>query len=896
MLGIGRTASQGYRNPEWDFKSLAYLPLRMNKEPSIVEGTRPLKQTLGTLARWRDVLIYTLAGALVFAYCSQLFSDSTSRWGIWLLGDGHDLWGLLGAAVFIFIALGYLHKAVGTRIRHIRHLISYPPLPVTVLLGILIAPALPSFQGGHLRNEAVNFAFSALVAGIYGIMWLVQSIDWSRAVQSFTMRHHKVPAGDAKQRDFLKWLASEEPISEKAHDLFEHQKIAERILDRLSSSECAIALQGEYGSGKSGVCNLASVISRKQDMPLIFANVSCWGFENAARAQKEVLEAILCVVQKEVDCVAIRQLPEDYIDALSGSSGWLQTLFCLGSPRLSPLEQLRRLSPILQTIGKRLVVVIEDVDRSGETFDLSQIQAMLMQFREVDGISFILAISPMQQIDFIKLCDHLELMPELDNAIVFRILHETRESLLKDYPPGILLSKLDPLVGEDDDYSIYEQCLGYMWPWQLALCELLKHPRILKHALRYLCDAWPRLKGEVHFDDLLGIAALRSGAPEAFTFLCSNYKLFKPATKEDRNLSDEARLKLKEELEEKWKRVCSRRAFDQKSAVAVLKDIYPATAGITGISSVSNHVPQSMQSDRRRDVYARRLFTGNCTEDEESDQAILSWIQKSGEDPSALKALAEAITDSKAATAAFEDFAGNMQFDRDLPLLSHVYETIRLRHGARADRDACPGFFAPWRRLQHNLPKDFEAWLILELEKCIPGHMRLLSNIYYYWLGTDRHKFQEREAPRNAIMEGLKKAWGRITPDQLAAGFDPSFAYTLFHLIYTTDYQSPNDVPLSKTEDWSWIGPFLFEAAKKQPNIMLPQILVVLNKDVDRGFEIPKYTLDTQRLQTLFGDSAESLLGLIVNGFESSSGTTEQTQYLLKQGITAAGQLLDNKA
>jgi len=851
--------------------------------------TKSWTNCLGTLGRWRDVLIFALVGALIFAYLSQSICDFTTKWLIRFFGEGSELWGLASAAIVSFIGLSFLHHAAHTRIQYLRYILVYPPLPVAVLLGIFIIPALPSFSSGLLKNETFTFTNAATLAGAYALIWLFQTLGFYetfRILRKFW--RHEAMSNEVVRGYSDEWLSSEKPISKYADDLFAHGKIADRILDRLTFGEVTIALQGDFGSGKSGVCNLASVKARERNLPLIFVRASCWGFEDSKHAQKEVLETILSEVQKNVDCLAIRQLPDDYIDALTDSPGWVQTLFHLGCSRLSPLEQLRRLSPILQAIGKRVLVVIEDVDRSGQNFDLSQIQAMLMQFREVPRLSFILAISPLQRIDFFKLCDHLEIMPDLEDAEILRILHDTREMLLKKHPPGILLTKLDPLVSEDEDYLIYQQYLGYMWPWQLALCEILRRPRILKHALRYLCETWPRLKGEVHFDHLLSVATLRAGAPEALAFLCSNFKLFKPANKQDHNIRDDARIKLKKELEEGWTRISLGGTYDQKSAATLLKEIYPSSAGVTGVSGVSSPLPQSMQSDRRGDVYARRLFTGNRTEDEVSDQTLLAWMQQAGTEVAALKELAEAITDSKATSLAFEDLSGCINFDQDLPLLTQIYETMRKRHGSLADSGESPGFFAPWRRALNNLPKDFEPWLISELEKCIPRHLRLLGNIYYYWLGTDSHNFQERLAPRNAIMEGLKAAWPRITPDQLVAGFDPSYPYTLFHLIYTSDYEKPVDVPLGKAEDWSWSGPFLYEAAKHKPSIMLPQILIALNKDIDRGREVPKYTLDAERLETLFGGTASPLISLIASGIEVSSEISEQTKYLLKQGVDAA--------
>jgi len=193
----------------------------------------------------------------------------------------------------------------------------------------------------------------------------------------------KISSSGISDNTLKKWLEYEEAITDREYDLFEHAAVADRIVERLHQNKATIALQGHFGSGKTSVCRMAAVEADRKGLGLLFVFASCWGFEESTRTQKEVLKAILAVVGKEVDCLSIQRLPTNYINAISSHNRWLETLIQLGGRELNPLEQLQRLSPILEAIGKKIVVVIEDVDRSGNNSHINQIQAMLMQFREV---------------------------------------------------------------------------------------------------------------------------------------------------------------------------------------------------------------------------------------------------------------------------------------------------------------------------------------------------------------------------------------------------------------------------------------------------------------------------------------------------------------------------------
>lgn len=835
------------------------------------------RSTVATLARWRDVVLYATIGATAAVF----IAPTTDEWAAALLQNYLPSFNtFVLEAVVAVLAVVALHRIAATRLSHFRNMLWYPPMPTSVGLGILIIPLV-----GRAFNAPVRLTLqqSFIFALIYGVLWSAQT---GLSLLGERVRCTATEKDDSSGKETLmSWLAREEPIDDPARDLFNHTVIAERLLQKLEAGESTVALQGDFGSGKTSIGAIARGIARRKRLPLIFAQVSCWGFGQSIDAQEELLAGIIREVNKQVDTFVVQRLPSEYITAIGQRSSWVEPILRLLARKRNPVRVLQELSPLLAAVHHRVVVFVEDADRNIPTFDISQLEALLVRLREVFGVSFVLCVSPTQKTDLAKLCDQTEIIPPLDRASTLRLIHEIRERLLKQYPVEIMLDSIQPLLASDDDYKVLDWHLDYFWPWQLVLHGLAKTPRILKRALRRVAEAWPSLHGEVHIDDLISVSVLREGAPAAFDFLLRNYRFFKPAAKETRDLAPNAKTQLKESLQKEWAEVTATKDFDVRCAIWLMKELFPASATVTGISGVHTLHRQSMQSDRRGSVYARRLLTESVVGDEISDQRILRLLRSAKTDEKALCELAGAITDSKFASDAFEEFASSADFQQFLPLLSEVYEVIRQRSGARLSRDEHPGFFAPWRLVIHNRPQAFEAWLVGELEKCIPMHLHLLTEVYYFWLGTDDHKFDERVRARQSILNSLRAAWSRMPAAEIANGFDPTFAYTLFHIFFTSDYQKPETVPLSNIQDWAWSGSIVFAAARANPSIILPQVIIVLNSAINRGRDIPTFTLDGKILEPWFGSSAKDILLLIAAGFEISSELSAQEQYLLRVAI-----------
>src|SRR5687767_10948079 len=113
-----------------------------------------------------------------------------------------------------------------------------------------------------------------------------------------------------------------------------------------------------------------------------------------------------------VDTIQFRTLPLAYQRLASAEpTGRLSAALGVESASDS-IELLESLSKVIETIGARVVLIVQDVERAGEGFDTRHLQRLLWALRNAKGIQFVLSVDPNHApFDFPKLCDSIELVP-----------------------------------------------------------------------------------------------------------------------------------------------------------------------------------------------------------------------------------------------------------------------------------------------------------------------------------------------------------------------------------------------------------------------------------------------------------------------------------------------------
>ncbi|MDW8039657.1 MAG: hypothetical protein RMI90_16690, partial [Thermoguttaceae bacterium] len=345
------------------------------------------------------------------------------------------------------------------------------------------------------------------------------------------------------------------------------------------------------------------------------------GFETSANCVYELLEGAIRRIHEETDTFPISGLSSVYRRTLFSTGTWWEAIAKLLQLDTDWREQFRRLSELLQRINARLVFVVEDLDRSASpNFHISEVTGLLQQLKEYPHVQFILTAAPQatKEIDFPRLCEHIEHLRPLSIDQVARVVREIREKCL-----------------DRQKYSLHPSSLVLDNPWERnwvgkttmlltpgeALAIVLSTPRFLKHALRRTLWAWGwpnedqetkkhKLAGELKWDSLLALNALRGGAPEAFSFLERRWdRLRREFTQQSEGTREEERTRVQED----WKATVEKVDWDVRAVRELIDFILP-------------HTPQWLDSKNESSVYGQLSCPQGLWKKRYWYRAINEWL------------------------------------------------------------------------------------------------------------------------------------------------------------------------------------------------------------------------------------------------------------------------------
>lgn len=312
------------------------------------------------------------------------------------------------------------------------------------------------------------------------------------------------------QKSHYCWLMSEHPVGANEDGMLDRSSYVSRI-EKLFESESRamhIAIAGPFGIGKTSLWR--SVKNKLKD-EFIFVPVDGWGrSENTAAAQ--ILDEMVSALSAYVDCASIRSVPMDYSEVLAGAdfqgASFLGKILPLHSHQ-SPEKLMWKIDAILQTIGKTMVVVLEDFDRNPNAeSSLNEVAGLLDRLRNLKTINFIVCLAPGVNSHVLsRISTHRE---DLLSCDALELVKTTIE-LMFDYAS----TRADPILLDTKDIDVES--------FSATMNSLIKTPRDAKYALRRSYTAWKSLAGEVNIYDLLAINVLRYSAPEAFDFVVRNF-------------------------------------------------------------------------------------------------------------------------------------------------------------------------------------------------------------------------------------------------------------------------------------------------------------------------------------------------------------------------------------
>lgn len=436
----------------------------------------------------------------------------------------------------VWVGIGFAMAGIEpVRLRHLRHVRRYPPLWLAFPLGAL------ALWLGHHYFPMLRFSPRVILAlwpwrTVQGVTGVIVGY-WVRALSRPT--DEKAPGSviaPTSKSEAVTWQTIDRWIrfeQESGEDLLDHGPIATRFARILAGDgvikQRSVALVGVLGSGKTTLLLWIAAELKKRDPEVWFCWVSCWGIQDSKQLAGYVLRSLISRIDREVDVFGLRGVPDSYMRMLGETRLGPLTWLLRGSSEQDVLENLGKISSVLAAADARVILFVEDGDRTGgQEFDHGHLERLLWRLRDLDRVATVIALDHTRvQIDLSKLSEHIERLPQLSTEAVRTIFSITRDHCLSNFQfirpakPGNDRDRLDLRLGND---GILLRAVRRLHDRDVCdtMRDLIETPRRLKHVLRHVARTWDELYGEVDVDDLITMSVLRECCPSVFTFLLAN--------------------------------------------------------------------------------------------------------------------------------------------------------------------------------------------------------------------------------------------------------------------------------------------------------------------------------------------------------------------------------------
>lgn len=347
------------------------------------------------------------------------------------------------------------------------------------------------------------------------------------------------------------YFNTDSPITNRDEDRLNRTSFATRlakiVTEQKDPQSIVIAIYGPYGEGKTSTLNLMKQeLERHPEVIVIRFNP--WHFSNQTDLLRSFFRTLADGLGKSLTSTTedIGKLIATYGDILApfkfvgfDASGAVKGIGKAVST--VELEEMRaRVSKLLADSGRRIVIVIDDIDR----LDRSEIQSILKLVKlsaDFDYTAYILA--------FDKEMVAAAISESYGSDIAAG--HSFLEKIIQvplNLPPvdtnvlrSMVLSGVDTILNHEALKLTDDDTQRFVHLFDNGLRGFLKTPRMGKRYINALAFAVPLLKGEVDVVDLMLLEGIRVFCPHIYSAIASEPDFFLGSTSwaDARNEEDE---------------------------------------------------------------------------------------------------------------------------------------------------------------------------------------------------------------------------------------------------------------------------------------------------------------------------------------------------------------------
>lgn len=346
-------------------------------------------------------------------------------------------------------------------------------------------------------------------------------------------------------------LSADRPSLDPKDDLFGHAPFAKSLADSISgypgSDGLVLALYGPWGSGKSTVLGYVSHYIEQlpeENRPVVVPFNPWWfsGQENLARAFLGQLQAVL--PSRNEKFKKLGDLLGDFAEGVgglidlsgmtggaAGKLGKLIGMLTKRKPRDVPALK-SEISKILRDAKKRVVVVIDDIDRLTPD-ETRQLFTVIKALADFPNVVYLLAFDRDVAAQAIEQQSGLPGERYLEKIIQvpFELPPIDREALR-----SALFKRLDQVLGDTPD-GLFDQSY-WMNVFYDGIDPLIQVPRDVVRFTNTLSVTYPAVRGEVNPVDFIALEAVRVFLPDLYGVVRANTERFSGHSRDDRYEGD----------------------------------------------------------------------------------------------------------------------------------------------------------------------------------------------------------------------------------------------------------------------------------------------------------------------------------------------------------------------
>lgn len=811
----------------------------------------------------------------------------------------------------------------------VRHFRTYPGLCVPVAVAIVIVWAWESggpFSGVSFGpfTDAPWSAYAGVAIPLVVVMLEVAA--WQRHVQPQVAT--QTPKGLPEDFEaLLAWCRTDDEVTRPEDDRFGHDHVAQRIARRLRENEDhTIALLGPLGSGKSTIRALAIGHMQRTAPRYEHVVVSVWQFDTPEAAVAGILNAVLHALGKHTHTLPLAGLPEAYLYAMSRAPTGVAMLGDLLRLRRNPDELLAEVERVAIATDTRVVLWIEDLERfaaghAASTDDsLSPIRSLLYLLHRRRHIAVVVCDTSLEsRFDLDKIARFIEHPPTPSRDASRRTIEVLRSHCLNGWPrqfidpcPPKIRASLDPEHPENPVVRAWDNSRHEGFSAARAIVELASTPRVLKSVLRLTLAQWKELCGEIDFDEILMMNAIRLARRDVFSVVAENIKnlhsdgvvTIHASGKDDQTKQRKARLEgiisqEESEIKREAARIILREMIPEDDA-RVIRRMFGRPQGICRGS-------HTMYWNR----YTSEAIAPHEVRDQICLQVIQSFIQeRSGELPAWM----------------LDDRADQVQgfvimFDRDAIcdlLLAVVREVVSTPSGPDSHMKDTPGIVPILQMMLSRRPSESQLAMVLgeAIELASGMHPDVVATLVYNYTYTPKqragvvYRLLSKDRAARINDQAIRSVVSHIincSREDAAEYLRKGHPFALSWTCRFTGY-SPDELDTPMPPDWESlsrmlvriaeldaplicrvIAPFVTESGHRHPRIEDNEDLSTQG-DMEFAAEI-----DLHKLERRFGPHMDRLSELIAP-IEYMGGSGEQVDIIADALITWARDHRSNKA